>query len=190
MSEQLRDKWMESGKQINEKSDEKKPKNIDSKRYNRFITIKINLYLIFINFYDYSLQMNVYPNDSMDRFGDDLTELILSFLWFEDKIRLECVSKQWKRCVFQRQFVIAIEFFRGMKYQNTLNGLFRRSDDERQSDEQRLVSVMKKCMDITKVSLGRKNEDEVIAMMDYFYPLSINNVNDLFDMDLNVLLSP
>ena len=46
----------------------------------------------------------------MDRFGDDLTELILSFLWFEDKIRLECVSKQWKRCVFQRQFVIEIDF--------------------------------------------------------------------------------
>ena len=32
----------------------------------------------------------------MDRFGDDLTELILQYLTFEDKVRLECVSKQWR----------------------------------------------------------------------------------------------
>ena len=56
-----------------------------------------------------------YRKDSFDRFGDDLTELILSFLWFEDKIRLECVSKQWKRCVFQKQFVIELNFFRHLK---------------------------------------------------------------------------
>ena len=31
-----------------------------------------------------------YSRDSFDRFGDDLTELILSFMSFEDKIRLEC----------------------------------------------------------------------------------------------------
>ena len=97
MSEQLRDEWMRSETQINEQSDEMKPKNIDSKRYNSFTPIKSNFYLIFMS----SLQMKVHLKDSMDRFGDDLTELILSFLWFEDKIRLECVSKQWKRCVFQ-----------------------------------------------------------------------------------------
>ena len=37
---------------------------------------------------------NVYRKNSFDRFGDDLTELIVSYLWFEDKVRLECVSKQ------------------------------------------------------------------------------------------------
>ena len=45
----------------------------------------------------------------MDRFGDDLTELILSYLTLEDKFRLECVSKQWKRYIFNKQFVIEIE---------------------------------------------------------------------------------
>ena len=45
----------------------------------------------------------------MDSFGDDLTELILSYLTLGDKVRLECVSKQWKRCVFQRQFAIKID---------------------------------------------------------------------------------
>ena len=52
--------------------------------------------------------MKVYAKNSFDRFGDDLNALILSYLTFEDKIRLECVSKQWQRCVYQRQFVIEI----------------------------------------------------------------------------------
>ena len=46
--------------------------------------------------------MKVYAKNSMDRFGDDLSEVILSYLWFEDKIRLECVSKQWRRLVYQQ----------------------------------------------------------------------------------------
>ena len=61
----------------------------------------------------------------MDRFGVDLIEEVLQYLTFEDKIRLECVSKQWKRCVFQRQFVIRIDYSRDRKCQNSLNGLFR-----------------------------------------------------------------
>ena len=89
----------------------------------------------------------------MERFGDDLTEEVLQYLTFEDKIRLECVSKQWQRCVYQRQTVIAIDFYRSRKRKNSLNGLFRRIDDERQSDEQRVVSVVKKCPNITKVIL-------------------------------------
>ena len=110
-----------------------------------------------------------YRKDSFDRFGDDLTELILSFLWFEDKIRLECVSKQWKRCVFQRQFVIELNFFRDRKNHNPLNGLLRRSDDERQSNEQRLVAVMKKCQNITKIIDKRITDNEVIRIMNYHY---------------------
>ena len=118
-----------------------------------------------------------YRKDSFDRFGDDLTELILSFLWFEDKIRLECVSKQWKRCVFQRQSVIEIYFMRSHETPNTLNGLFRRIDDERQSDEQRLVSVMKKCQNISTVFLDRRTEREVRKRMRYYYPgVKVNNV--------------
>ena len=44
--------------------------------------------------------------DSFDRFGDDLTELILSYLTLEDKIRLQCVSKQWQRLIFNKQYVL------------------------------------------------------------------------------------
>ena len=100
----------------------------------------------------------------MDRFGDDLTEKILQYLTFEDKIRLECVSKQWQRCVYQRQYVIEIDVFRSGNNQNSLNELFRRIDDERQSDEQKLVSVVKKCPNITKVILRRVSRSGVFAI--------------------------
>ena len=46
---------------------------------------------------------NQYFADSFDRFSDDLIELIASYLSLEDKTRLQCVSKQWRRTVFQRQ---------------------------------------------------------------------------------------
>ena len=134
---------------------------------------------------------NVYSKDSMDRFGDDLTQEVLQYLRFEDKIRLECVSKQWKRCVFQRQFVIEIYYDRDRKRQNSLNGLFRRSDDERQSDEQRLVSVMKKCQNIRKVIIDRKVEEIAVYTMHRFFPkLKVKNIEDLLKIDPNVLPPP
>ena len=49
-----------------------------------------------------------YANNSFDRFGDDLTELILQYLTFEDKVRLECVSKQWRRLIYNKQIEINI----------------------------------------------------------------------------------
>ena len=76
-----------------------------TKRY----LLLINKPFIDINFHNYSnTQMKVYPKNSFDRFGDDLTELILQYLTFEDKVRLECVSKQWRRLVFNKQFAIEI----------------------------------------------------------------------------------
>ena len=49
-----------------------------------------------------------YPKDSMDRFGDDLTELILSYLPFSAKVRLDSVSKQWRRLIYNKQFVLEL----------------------------------------------------------------------------------
>ena len=47
--------------------------------------------------------MKVNGKNSFDRLGDDMTELIVSYLWFEDKVRLECMSKQWRRLVFKKR---------------------------------------------------------------------------------------
>ncbi len=44
-----------------------------------------------------------FNSNSFKRFGDDLCELLLSYLSISDKIRFECVSKQWQRLVFNKQ---------------------------------------------------------------------------------------
>ena len=43
-----------------------------------------------------------------DRFCDDLSEVILQYLSLEDKLRLQCVSKQFQRTVFQRHYELYI----------------------------------------------------------------------------------
>ncbi|CAG2101381.1 unnamed protein product [Medioppia subpectinata] len=45
-------------------------------------------------------QPKIYAKNSMDRFGDDLCELLLSYLSFEDRFQCESVSKQFRRTVF------------------------------------------------------------------------------------------
>ncbi|CAG2117317.1 unnamed protein product [Medioppia subpectinata] len=46
-------------------------------------------------------QPKIYAKDSMDRFGDDLCALILSYLPLKHRFPLECVSKQFRRKVFE-----------------------------------------------------------------------------------------
>ena len=47
---------------------------------------------------------NYRRNSFEDRICDDLTEVLLQFLSTEDKLRFECVSKQFQRTVYQRQY--------------------------------------------------------------------------------------
>ncbi|CAG2103764.1 unnamed protein product [Medioppia subpectinata] len=49
---------------------------------------------------DIKQQPQIYAKDSLDRFGDDLCALIVSYLSLGDRFRLECVSKQFQRTVF------------------------------------------------------------------------------------------
>ncbi len=50
----------------------------------------------------------MYPKDSFDRFGDDLCQLLLSYLTIEQKFGFECVSKRWQRLVFNKQLKLNI----------------------------------------------------------------------------------
>ncbi|CAG2103259.1 unnamed protein product [Medioppia subpectinata] len=50
---------------------------------------------------DNKQQTQIYAKNSMDRFGDDMCALILSYLSFDDRFRYECVSKQFQRTVFE-----------------------------------------------------------------------------------------
>ena len=126
--------------------------------------------------------MKVYAKDSFDRFGDDLTQLILSFLWFEDKVRLECVSKQWRRLVFNKQFVIEIydKTFYRQKGENSLQEIYRRIDNNRQIDEQSIESVVKKCPNIRKVIILGIVWSEVLSLFGQYCP-NIKSLKLLID---------
>ena len=110
-----------------------------------------------------SVAMEVYPKNSFDRFGDDLTELIVSYLWFEDKVRLECVSKQWRRLVFNKQTELDID---KEETKHSLRRLIRSIGTfETSIDRQSLESVLKKCPNITKVKLLWLNDSSVLSLI-------------------------
>jgi hypothetical protein len=44
------------------------------------------------------------------RICDDLCEVLLKYLSFEDKIKFECVSKQFQRLIFNKQYSIDINY--------------------------------------------------------------------------------
>ena len=89
------------------------------------------------------LLFNSFPKNSMNRFGDDLTEEVLQYLTFEDKVRLECVSKQWRRLVFNKQFELFICASDSELTENSLKQLTRRKSVE--IDRNALKSILKKC---------------------------------------------
>ncbi|CAG2122349.1 unnamed protein product, partial [Medioppia subpectinata] len=53
-------------------------------------------------------QPQIYAKDSMDRFGDDMCGLLLSYLTFKDRFRCESVSKQFQRTVFGSVFHVTL----------------------------------------------------------------------------------
>ena len=104
----------------------------------------------------------------MERFGDDLTEVILQNLSIKDKIRLECVSKQWQRCIFEKQFEFESHFDGKIK-PNLLNKLlkFKKSKN---SVKQRFEAFLKKFPNIVKVNLMIEDESEVLSLIGQYCP--------------------
>ncbi|CAG2106908.1 unnamed protein product [Medioppia subpectinata] len=83
---------------------------------------------------------NIYAKNSMDRFGDDLCQLLLSYLSLEDRFRCECVSKQFQRTIFES--VVDI----------TLNGRFiYRLFNEKTIDIKMLATIAIKCPKIQTI---------------------------------------
>ena len=65
-----------------------------------------SIYLFFIIFI-----IKMFQKDSFgDRIYDDLCEDILQFLSFEDKLRLECVSKQFQRTIYSKMTELYFEY--------------------------------------------------------------------------------
>ena len=128
--------------------------------------------------------LKVYAKNSFDRLGDDLTELILQYLTFEDKVRLECVSKQWRRLVFNKQFAIELNSYK-QNAKNVLEQLFRRND-RLYIDMKALESVVKKCPNISSVDIISNFEgQEVLSLIGRYCPniksLTCNGINNISD---------
>ncbi len=61
-----------------------------------------------------------YNCNSFDRFGDDLCQLLLSYLTVKQKLRFECVSKQWKSLIFNKQQKLIINYINLYQYSEIL----------------------------------------------------------------------
>ena len=166
MSDELRNKRKRSESQISEQLDERLTKN---KRYLLFKLIE--RHFNDVTYHNYSnTQMKVYSKDSFNRFGDDLTKEIFQYLTLEDKIRLECVSKQWQRCVYNKQFVIEIKI-RLKRYKRTRQlACMSIGPTKKRSYEVCLESLLKKCSNIEKISIGPKNNSSVLSLIGGYCP--------------------
>src|SRR5215510_10343235 len=62
--------------------------------------------------------------DSFERFGDDLSQVVVSYLPFEDRFRCQCVSKHIQRTVFTTQTDLDLSrysFYKLFKQMDSIN---------------------------------------------------------------------
>ena len=87
---------------------------------------------------------------SFDRFGDHLVEVVLSYLSIEDKIIFDCISRQFRRTVYRKQYDLIIDFdnniFNRLKGTNEL--------ENRLIDLKAFELVLKKCEFINYIDMN------------------------------------
>ena len=91
-----------------------------------------------------------------DRVCDDLSEVLLQFLPLDDKQRLECVSKQFQRTVFQKQFSITLYSSLQSNYK------ISKQTEDKVFDRNFMKSIeflLKKCPNIQTMFLNVKNNN-------------------------------
>ena len=118
-----------------------------------------------------------YRRDSFDdRFCDYLSEVILQYLPLKDKLRLEGVSKQFQRIVFQRQYDLYIKG----REQNVIlsdssNSYYNFNNRYIEVQSLNLIkALLKKCPNITTIELDR-HQNKVQEV----FRLIIQNCNNL-----------
>ena len=110
----------------------------------------------------------------MDVFPDEILEHILGYLPFKDKIIVERVSKQWQRCVYNKQFslmIFAIDFYATIKRQN-LSKLVVYESEVFRVNTKALESVLKKCPNIRRIEIGPtvRITEEVLSLIGVLCP--------------------
>ena len=138
-----------------------------------------------------SKEDNYRRNSFSDRFCDDLCEDILQYLSLEDKHRLECVSKQFQRTVFKRQYELFINMrgpeahklylnYKDLKVKSYQNYYYI---EDRSLDS--FKSFLKKCPNITSIDFDLHqgyNRDYNPDNINAIYRLIIENCNNLRDV--------
>lgn len=82
------------------------------------------------------------PRDSYShRICDDLSEVILQFLPIKDKVRLECVSKRFRRTIFAKQNDLQLSDFDNLRSWQ---------------------SLFKKCSNLVSIDLNQRNDSDFI----------------------------
>ncbi|CAG2116587.1 unnamed protein product [Medioppia subpectinata] len=112
----------------------------------------------------------IYAKDSMDRFGDDLCQLLLSYLTLADRFATECVSKQLRRTVFASVVDITLDDkliskTQGKESIEDFNNIITLSHIS-------LQTIAKKCaniatIDCTGMVLSDKHSPEVLGIFRY-----------------------
>ena len=137
-------------------------------------------------------ELNEYKIDSKkqkrksfsERICDDLCEDILQYLSLEDKLRLQCVSKQFQRTVFQRHYELYINIGVEGDHEFYLrNKNFKRYHNYYYIEAQNMDSfkaLLKNCPNITSIKsnyLGPRNYDSLT--INEVFRLIIENCNNL-----------
>ncbi|CAG2110681.1 unnamed protein product, partial [Medioppia subpectinata] len=127
-------------------------------------------------------QSQIYAKDSLDRFGDDLCALIVSYLSLEDRFRCECVSKQFQRTVFESVVDITLsdEFIK------------RLSKEKRRAIE--MVAINNQLLPtfgplITRIDNIYLKDKQLLTHCHRLSQLSINSLSEVFDSTSRQLLA-
>ena len=113
----------------------------------------------------------VYERDSMEKFGDDLTEEVLQYLCFGDKLKFECLSKQWQRLVFNKEMEIDTINIRlsvrkdFIELKNSFIQIFQ--TEKYRLERNHLISVVKKCPNISRVRLQCMSYKDLDVITNY-----------------------
>jgi hypothetical protein len=119
------------------------------------------------------------------RICDDLCEVLLSYLSFEDKIHFECVSKQFEKCIYIKQNTIEINESR-LQTKNGLNKLLIGFEKNLIFDYKAFESVLKKLKFINNIIIDFNNYNDIINTK-VIIEIIIENCNNLKSIAFNFL---
>jgi hypothetical protein len=110
-----------------------------------------------------------------DRINDNLCQIIISYLSFEEKIRFESVSKLWQKFIFNKQFCLQIDS-NCFDERNSLNKLLK-TGSKNWFNLKAFESVLKKSKFINNIIIRESFEnEETICQLITKYCLNLNSI--------------